>query len=145
MSNKLNLKDTKSPVTLIYGEVKNITYDRVKGKKVSWIEIQSLNRRIHKVLFYGTAPKQWLGDLDPRTFVVQEKTRVKTELIPFVPVSVQKAIGKDSTIHMKVSSKEGHKFEQKKDELKPSEVYIKHKETVTDLVLIDDKLNPQSI
>lgn len=145
MSKKLNLKEVKSPITLIYGEVTDIKWDRIKGKKVSYIQVQTRNRRLHTILYYGVAPKQWLGNDDPRTFVVQEKTRIHTELKPFVPSSVQKAMGKDATLSFKLNSKEGHRIEQKKDELKPSEVYVKHKETVTDLVLIDIDLNPISI
>jgi len=145
MSKKLNLNETKSPITLIYGEVKDIKWERLKGDKVSYVIVQTLNRRLHTILYYGVAPKQWLGNTEPRTFVVQEKTRVHTELKPFVDPSIQKAMGKNATLSFKLNSKEGHSLEKQKDELKPSEVYVKHKKTVTDLVLLDTELNPISI
>lgn len=144
MSKKFNLQESKSPVTIIYGEVREIKKETLKGQKVSRIEIQSPNRRKHEVLFYGDAPMQILVD-GPRSFVVQEKSRVKRNLEPFIPKNAISALGEDAVLSFELKSKDASLSKQAKKEVNPKEVFIVTKETITELVVVDLELNPKSI
>jgi len=143
MSNKVDLSKEKSPITLIYGSIKDISPSRIKGKVVSWIEVQTKNRRLHKLLHFGEVPKQLIVGGE-RCFVVSERVRTETELKPIVSVNETKAIGKDAKFSIKLESKEGHILERE-HKIPVREVYVKEETRIVDLVILDLSLNPQSI
>jgi hypothetical protein len=143
MSKKIDLSKEKSPIILIYGSIKDITTGRVKGKLVSWVQVQTKNRRLHKLLYFGDAPKQMVVGGE-RCFVVSEKLRTEMELKPIVSVSETKVIGKDAKFSIKLESKEGHSIERE-HKVPVREVYVKEETRILDLVILDLSLNPQSI
>lgn len=148
MGKNLNLETQKVPVTIIYGEVKDLHKDRIKGNPVSWIIVQTANRRIHKLLFYGTEPRYLLNNKgEKRAFVVREKSRVHTyhELIMGKKTNKVENALKDGTLHIVVADTKGNKIDMIKEGLKPSDVYVLKKENITDMVIVDLDLNPKSI
>lgn len=148
MGKNLNIEIQKDPVTIIYGEVKDIQKDRIKGNQVSWIIVQTTNRRIHRLLFYGGAPMHLLsGKEEKRAFVVREKSRVHSyhEMIMGKKTNkVERAIPY-SKLSITVADEKGNKIEMFKEGLKPSDVYVLKKENITDMVIVDLDLNPKSI
>jgi hypothetical protein len=143
MSKKIDLSNEKSPIILIYGSIKDITPGRVKGKLVSWVQVQTKNRRLHKLLYFGEAPKQMVVGGE-RCFVVSEKLRTEMELKPIVSVSETKVFGKEAKFSIKLESKEGHSIERE-HKVPVREVYVKEETRILDLVILDLSLNPQSI
>lgn len=141
------MKDMKSPVVVIYGKVEDVdNTKRIKGKRVSYITVKTANKRKHKLLYYGIPPKSLMGSEVFRSFVVQEQVRVNTWMERLVSNKVSTALGKGSSLSYVMEDMKGNKIEKELPKtIDAKEVYVQHKERVTDLVIFDIDLDPQGI
>lgn len=144
---RILMKDMKSPVMVIYGKIIEVKNDRIKGKYVSYITVQSPNRRNHTLLLYGKCPKNLMGDSVTRSFVVQEKSRVHTEMVKLVDKKIDKVMkGKGATLSYKMTDLKGNSIEKDiPKEIEASDIFVQKKETITDWVIFDIDLDPQGI
>ena len=144
---KIVLKESKSPLMVIYGKIIDSNNVRIKGKYASYLTVQSLNRRNHKILLEGRVPTELLGEDVYRSFVVQEKSRVETEMVKLVDKKIEKVMkGQGSVLSYKMTDKVGNSVEKNIPmEIEASDIYVQKRETITDWVIVDIKLNPQSI
>ena len=144
---RILMKDMKSPVMVIYGKVDDVdNTKRIKGKRVSYIKVKTLNKRIHKLLYYGIPPKYLMGQDVYRSFVVQEQVRVHTWMERLVNNKVSTAMGKGSSLTYVMEDMSGNKIEKEiPKSIEAKEIYVQHKERVTDLVIFDIDLDPKGI
>lgn len=144
---RILMKDMKSPVMVIYGKVIEVKNDRIKGKYVSYITVQSPNRRNHTLLLHGRCPKELMGSNVVRSFVVQEKSRVHTEMVKLVDKKIERVMkGKGSVLSYKMTDKGGNSIEKNIPmEIEASDIFVQKKETITDWVIFDIDLDPKGI
>lgn len=137
----------KSPVMVIYGRIEDVdNTKRIKGKRVSYITVKTGNKRKHKLLYYGVPPKSLMGADVYRSFVVLEQVRVHTWMERLVSNKVSTALGKGSSLSYVMEDMKGNKIEKELPKtIDAKEVYVQHKERVTDLVIFDIDLDPKEI